>query len=123
MIFRKPEQFGQQEESPIIELPDDQELRQVLENKLAEYNERLKKNPYLSPESPEILDTKHKIAVLEKLLKDGSVNTYNFSKELSEARDFVFDASFFNNACAVIEDYVKTGGRRTRGGTGLNKSN
>ncbi len=122
MTFKKPEQFGQQEESPIIELPDDPELRQMLEDKLSEYNERLKKNPYLPPESPEILDTKHKIAVLEKLLNNGSVNTFDFSRELSETRGFVFDASFFNNACAVIEDYVKTGGRHTKGGTGLGKT-
>jgi hypothetical protein len=106
--------------SPLIELPKDLELLEKLRRKLQEYKQRLEtekaQSPYQAPET--FADTHYKIAVLGKLLSEGSVSTYDLSRELNE-RDGYFDANAFQNACSVIHDYATTGGQAVDGGTGL----
>lgn len=107
-----------QEESPIIVLPKDESLIQQLRLKLEEYKKRY--NPYRSPELQ--MDTICKTQVLERLLRDGSVNTHELSKELYDTYGSSLGGNSFNDACAVIADYCMTGGKQTNGGTGLNAS-
>lgn len=115
-----------EKKSPKIELPSDIETIRKLQKKLREYKTRLEEEKgqkiktHTAPEQDfvALADTHYKIAVLEKLLLEGSVNTYELSRELNEA-DGMFDASAFDNACGVIEDYVETGGERNVGGTGF----
>ncbi|HOX10819.1 MAG TPA: hypothetical protein P5323_04025 [Candidatus Moranbacteria bacterium] len=107
-------------ESPKIKFPENINIVKALQGKLAEYKERLgaqmKEDPYKAPEL--FTDTNYKIAVLEKLLTDGEVNTHELSRELNEKYGG-FSVGDFDNACAVIEDYTKTGGKEVAGGTGL----
>lgn len=103
-----------------IILPGDAVIVRALQDKLEEYKQRLisrrQKDFYKAPEL--FTDTNYKIAILEKLLLDGEVDTYAISKKLMQIYGFV-DASTFENACRVIEEYAKDGGRSVRGGTGL----
>lgn len=110
--------YAGNEESPIIILPKNDLLIQQLRFKLEEYQKRY--NPYHAPELQ--MDTICKIQVLERLLRDGSVNTYELSKELYDIYGSSLNGNSFNSACAVINDYCVTGGKQTNGGTGLSAS-
>jgi len=107
-------------EGPIMKLPEDKTIVIALRDKLAEYRKRLEKQKekdlYKAPEF--FTDMNYKIAVLDRLLTTGEVNTYELSRELNLMYKG-FDSSVFNNACAVIEDYILTGGKKVSGGTGL----
>lgn len=103
---------GELTQGPIIKL---MESREILERKLAEYRSRL--NEFGAPETQ--FDTIYKIAVVERLVETGEVDTQNLSRELV-AKYGTFDTASFNNACGVIADYIKTGGKNVAGGTGLN---
>ena len=102
------------EKSPVIVLPTDKTREQQLRGKLAEYKGRM--DLYRAPELQ--MDTICKIAVLERLLRDSQVNTWELSQEMAETYAS-FDVKTFNNTCGVIKDYCETGGQNTHGGTGL----
>lgn len=102
-------------ESPVIVLPKDETRKQQLRDKIMEYAGRM--HPYRAPELQ--MDTICKIAVLERLLNDSRVNTWELSHEMANTYGSGFDANAFNRACGVIEDYCKTGGENLHGGTGL----
>ena len=108
------------ERGPKIKFPENIETVKALQDKLAEYKNRLKlqreEKPFKAPES--FTDTNYKIAILERLLLEGEVDTHDLSRELHKKDKFV-DATHFENACAVINDYVKTGGKHVRGGSGI----
>ena len=99
----------------VILLPNDETRKQQLRDKLVEYKKRM--HPYAAPELQ--MDTICKIAVLERLLRDGQVNILDLSWEMTETYKLGFDINAFNKACGAIEDYCNTGGVHTRGGTGL----
>jgi hypothetical protein len=107
-------------EGPKIQFPEDLQTVRALQKKLQEYKERLgeemKNDPYKTPEM--FTDTTYKIAVLEKLLLQGEVDTHALSREIHEKFGNL-NTSDFDNACSVIEDYAKTSGKHTTGGTGL----
>lgn len=105
-------------ESPIIVLPDSKERQEQLKAKLKEYQGRI--DPYRHPALQ--MGAICKKTVLERLLKDGKINTWELSEEMSKTYGLDFDAESFDNACAVIKDYCKTGGAHTKGGTGLVKA-
>ncbi len=114
-----------EKESPKIEFPNNIDTIKKLQDKLKEYRQRLevqKKgiDQYKSPEQifQRLADSHYKIAVVEKLLLEGVVDIHELSRELNE-KDGQFDSSAFSNACAVIEDYSKTGGKSIVGRTGL----
>jgi len=99
--------------SPVIVLNEARRLQ--LAKKLEEYRGRLN-----SLRAPEVqMDTICKITVLERLLRDGLVNTWELSREMATNYGLGFDAHYFTNACGVIEDYCKTGGTTISDGTGL----
>ena len=114
-----------EKESPKIELPRNFKTIERLQDKLKDYKQRLeskkdKVDPYKAPEQTfrVFAGTKYKIAVVEKLLLEGNVDTHQLSLELGE-KDGQFDKQAFENACSVIKDYVTTGGKRVTGGTGF----
>lgn len=106
------------EGSPKIVLPEDSGLRQQLEAKLVEYKGRY--DEYRHPELQ--MDIICKIVVLEKLISDGKVDTFELSLQLADKYKDCFSVDSYNNACGVVEDYCLTGGKRTAGGTGLAES-
>lgn len=105
-------------ESFVIVLSGDETRKQQLRDKLVEYKGRI--HPYCAPELQ--MDTICKVAVLEQLLRDGQVNTWELSSEMAKTYGSGFDANAFENACRVIEDYLKTSGQNLHGGTGLRAS-
>ena len=112
---KEPKQEDIPKEAPIISLPDDKARQKQLQRKLKEYQERMQ--PYRAPELQ--MENICKIAVLERLLRDGQVNTWDFSLELAKEHGSEFNPYDFSLACAVIDDYCKTGGANLSGGTGL----
>ncbi len=103
-----------------IELPRDIDERRFaqLRAKLAEYQSRLEgqAGPVYNNDVSR-RDSFCKIAVLDHLLKHGSVDAAALREEVSQAR--LFDERLFVEAFGVIADYVVSGGRYTHGGTGL----
>lgn len=104
-----------EEISPVIVLPESETRREQLRIKLEEYRGRLDK--FLHPGAQ--MDAICKITVLERLLRDGQVSTWDLSMELQEKYGKDFDVPSYENACGVVADYVATGGVRVEGGTGL----
>lgn len=111
--MKSPEQVPL--DGPIIRLVEN---RDVMEAKLKEYESRLDK--FKAPELQ--LDTIYKIAVAKSLVETGEVDTHNLSMELNNRYGFL-DERLFDNACGVISDYISSGGKNLRGGTGLNGIN
>ncbi len=125
-----------EKQGPVIELPANQPvLRRQLELKLEEYRERLAREkvdmesstsePYRAPEvegSAEFYVFKYRIEILERLLRDGRVDTRELAEKLTadeRARGFMFHTLAYGNACRVIDGYVR--GLPHHGGTGLPK--
>lgn len=119
--FKKQVPNSNVEVSHLIKIGED---RARLRAKLDEYKERLNKKqkvkPYGAPETQLDFDTIYKIAITQKLVDDGEVNTHDLSRSLV-AQYQTFNSELFNEACAVIQDYITTGGRNVIGGTGLPK--
>ena len=121
--------MAREDKSPVIRLPEDEGRVEQLERKLIEYQDRLerhrkkimKEHPYWAPEQIEMYlsDTKYKILVLSRVLKDKEVRTYDLSRELIKLEGGLFSVDNYQNACGVIDDYCTTGGQRAHGGTGL----
>jgi len=109
------------EESPVIVLS--KKRTPQLKAKLEEYKGRL--DPHKHPDLQLLTHSEamYKITVLERLLIDGSVQTHVLSSEMAEKLGNNFDVELFDKACAVIEDYCKTGGKNLIGGSGLPKAN
>lgn len=93
-------------QSPEIVLPIDKSWQEELKGKLEEYRKRWK--PYLPPEGQ--IDTTYKIKVLERLLMDGKVVTWDLSRELVRELGKL-NGHAFNNACQVIKEYCSEEGR------------
>ena len=99
------------EESPTIVLPNDELRRMALENKLEEYKERLEmkqtQNPYMHPELFVKINSRelYKHDILERLLKDGEVNTHEFSLELDNKYGFL-ETSFVSSAVVFAMFFV-----------------
>lgn len=114
-VYTKEAQYEETKESLVIVLPDDEARKQQLRDKLVEYKDRM--HPYRVPELQ--MGTICKIAVLERFLRDGKVATWDLLREMVETYDSRFSINDFQNACGVIKDYCKTGGKNLHGGTGL----
>lgn len=112
---KEPREEDMPKEAPIISLPNDETRRKQLQKKLEEYRRRMQ--PYRAPELQ--MENICKIAVLEKLLQNGQVNAWDFSREMAREYGPGFNTNDFSLACTVIDDYCKTGGANLRGGTGL----
>lgn len=121
---QEPEhEHGQKHERGIhvLMLPEDQSRVEELKAKLAEYEVRLEARIEQNPYKPlsENHSLRYKIAVLSKLLEDGQLNLGTFSEDLISKEGEDFNINALKNAVAVINDYVETGGKKARGGTGL----
>lgn len=103
-------------EGPVIKLPENPEMVERLRAKLEEYRRRLSDDQYKAPYAQQ--DTIYKIAILEKLLEDGVVDTWDLSRELGDKYGW-FDVPAFESACGVIDNYAKNWGIGNIGGTGF----
>jgi len=108
----------------IINLPQNKNIKNALERKLSEYKGRLSKfeEVPLTENSDEVqTDSVYKIAIIEELFKEGKVDYAEMQNCLKEKYGFL--TYRYNEAFCVIDDYCKTGGQNTFGGTGfpLNK--
>lgn len=103
------------EKGPILVLPEDEARKQQLQRKLEEYKGRF--DPYRTPELQ--MGTICKATILERLLRDTMVNTWELCLEMMGTYGSGFDSYKFDVACGVINDYCKTGGKHAVGGTGL----
>lgn len=103
------------ETSPVIKFPTDPERQAQLRRKLEEYKSRLESRQF--PESQSELG--YRVTILETLLANQEVNTWNLSRELASKFKDDFDVRAFERSCAVIDDYCQTGGQHVCGGTGL----
>ncbi|MSU54681.1 MAG: hypothetical protein EXS48_02530 [Candidatus Staskawiczbacteria bacterium] len=111
---------------PKIELPkDDPELVGKLRTKLEEYKVRLvekerKIDIYKSPQQRKEItaSTRYKVAVLQEVIDNGSVDTQELSNRLA-VEDGIFSLEDFENACSVIDSYCRGEAEKNRGGTGL----
>jgi hypothetical protein len=120
----------------ILELPKDailrgqpaKILREQLKAKLVEYQGRVgaAKGADDSYDTPERIaeiqekstDARYKEAVLGELLKSGRVSFLEVEKELA-GEISGFNSGKLLNAFRVIREYITTGGKGVRGGTGL----
>jgi len=94
--------------SLVITLPEERKRVEQLKMKLEEYKGRIS-----------TMGTICKKTILERLLKDGKISTWEIAEEMIKKYGSDFNAGKFNNACAVILDYCTTGGENTVRGTGL----
>jgi hypothetical protein len=115
-----PPDRNKNNEGPKIKLPEDVTLTKSLQDKLAEYEKRFEKKQMERLAQEDLWDVIYKIAVLNKLLTDNEVDINKVSAELTEEYGSV-NEKILENAIAVIEDYIKTGGKNLAGGTGLKK--
>ena len=93
-----------------ITLPGTQWVTDLLRGKLEEYRARLFRNRLVAPEIQ--MDTICKIAIVEKLLIDGCVESH-LAWDLNEKYGSGFSRREFDVAMRVIADYVTTGGVNT----------
>ena len=106
-------------ESPVIVLPKDKTRQSQLRAKTKEYKERLQSSRFTPAEK---MGIRYRIIILERLLKNREVSTWEISQEMAKIPDLDFNDIYFDRACAIIEDYCKTGGANLIGGTGLSKA-
>ncbi|MFA5932609.1 MAG: hypothetical protein WCV81_04840 [Microgenomates group bacterium] len=106
---------------PTIVLPE--ERREQLTAKLTEYRGRIEKDDrrYQHPDLRLILedDTTSKIIILERLLRDGQINTRELMGELQDRLGDSYNPLTLIQPILVINDYCQTGGTHTAAGTGL----
>lgn len=111
--------------SPTIRLPEDRALQVRLTAKLEEYRKRVEdergfKHPELAHKiSLSYRDSLYKAAVLDQLLENGEVRSWDLSLELQKEHGNDFDLERFNNACGVIAAYAEGRESETFDGTGL----
>ncbi len=99
----------------LILLPKDKVIISQLEKKLEEYEKRI--NQYRAPELQ--MDPICKISILQNLLDKGFVIPSELDLEMKKNYGSGFSDTTFKNAICVIKDYIKTGGKNLRGGTGF----
>lgn len=114
----------------VIILPQNENLVEKLRAKLAQYERRLAisqartnlDSRYRAPEQlmgSDKIDSKYKIAVLQRVLETGSVDTSILRRELLAEEGEMFNETVFDNACCVIKNYCAGTVERNVGGTGL----
>lgn len=106
---------------PTIVLPE--ERREQLTAKLAQYQGRIEEDDrkFQHPDLRLTLgdDTTSKIVILERLLRDGQVNTRELMGELRDRLGDMYNPLTLIQPILVIYDYCQTGGAHAAGGTGL----
>ncbi len=95
-----------------LDLNDDA-LVARLKAKVEEYKDRLEhQSPYKAPE--QYTGTRYKLRILEGLLQNGMLDTWELSRQIA-AEGPIYGRKF-NNACAVVEDYILHAGANNTGG-------
>ncbi len=100
------------------------EKPKVRELILGENRDRLslKLEEYLTRQGNEKYNQKrndYEIEILKPLIANGRVNLDDVKNRLKAQEGKEFDDFNFGKAAGIIEDYIQTGGKHLRGGTGL----
>ncbi len=98
-----------EEQSPVITLPDDPEVRGRLWFKLREYDGRVGVFRHPQLRTRREWDADYKRKVLRALFENGEVTTFDLARAIEAQYGGVIREEF-DNACAVIEHYCQTGG-------------
>lgn len=107
-----------------IILPQNEEIRRALEDKLAEYMGRLEiiraNNPGISSSRiNRMTSTGYKAAIAQRLLETGEVDAEEFLAELRGREEGTVDLDNYDNAIFVIGDYCENQGENVYSGTGF----
>ncbi len=112
----------------IFKLPNEDAIRQRLEEKCLEYDRRRAR--YVSEHQVDgygvligddktLLDAHYKLALFGALLDDGVVRTSEIYRKMKKTFHGYIDDLMFHNAVQVLSDYLSTGGSNTSGGSGF----
>ena len=101
----------------IITLPP--HMRDVMRAKMDEYKRRLL-NDYKDrpPEDPSVVQVNLRVFIIERLLAEGSVSTWELSREFAHTVSN-YHPYYMEQACKIVDRYCQTGGEGLVGGTGL----
>lgn len=112
----------------VLQLPAHPELRARLEQKLQDYRKRIERYAQeyrveryglVVDKDHRLVDSVYKATLLEELLDKGALRVGDVYDRLAdELKDFASDKAFVN-AVNVLDDYLRTGGRHTSGGSGF----
>ena len=112
----------------VLKVPGHAEVRERLEQKLEDYRRRIQRYTeeyrverygLVVDKDHRLLDSVYKATLLEELLDKGAVRVGDVYERLQEElKDFASDKAFLN-AVNVLDDYLRTGGRHTSGGSGF----
>jgi len=107
-----------------VTLPDVPALKQRLEKKLVEYQQRIEKYKrdyavtsvgIVVDRDGNLMDSIYKEAIVKALLVDGKVNIGKLRKQMKrDFKGYLLD-DMFTNAVSVVDDYLRTGGAHTTG--------
>jgi len=112
----------------VLRLPRNREVMLRMQEKLTEYTRR--KNHYMGKhsvdgygvligENSSLLDSIYKEEILKILIKKGSANIKTIYDDMFKRFKGYVDDDLYANAVRVIEDYLRTGGSNTSGGSGF----
>lgn len=111
-----------------IEVPEVAEIRERLAEKLREYRGRIDRyrernrvddlGIIIKPDSV-LLDSIYKAALVDALLQSGTADSAKIHADLLKRFKGFMAEDLFQNAVNVIDDYMRTGGGRTAGGSGF----
>lgn len=110
----------------IIRMPDDAGRCEALKKKEREYLQRFENPAPLAaqeqmPEELVRIDAWCKYAILSILVREGAVEA-RAAWGMITSRGMPVGMRQFKTAWFIIDDYAKTGGENTRGGTGLRRT-
>ncbi len=107
-----------------VDLPDNPALKQRLQGKLDEYQQRIEKYKQdyavasigiVVDRDDNLLDAVYKQSIVKVLLEEGKVNISALREQLKlDFKGYLLD-DLFSNAVNVINDYLKSGGANTTG--------
>jgi len=98
-------------EGPKIILPDNQNIKDMLGEKLEEYQGIINQYKERFPDDPDNVvyttTAGYKAAIVERLFKDGQVDSWKFYAELELKWGFIYP-DIYRDAAREINDYCQT---------------
>lgn len=102
---------------PLLNPPESTYNALRLARKLDEYQIRLAEDfpqsDYVAPEHPDYQSLCIKIAIIEGLIAGAPVDTHRLSREMNDKFKNNLNSDIFDEACGIIENYAKEGGKGT----------
>jgi hypothetical protein len=77
-----------------------------------------KEQDHIPPEARDNVELLMRIEIIERLLRDGQVDTWALARELQQSLPN-YRADWYEHACRIIDNYITADGAGLHGGTGL----